>query len=65
MGGTLEFINGSVPMVAWPHFGDQHVNAELLENNGAALILANKIRLSKDDDFTMSYVDQVFDEYKI
>lgn len=31
MGGTLEFINACVPIIAWPHFADQHTNAELLE----------------------------------
>jgi len=56
MGGTLEFINGSVPLVAWPHFADQHTNAELLERNGVAKILHNKMRMSADHDETMSYV---------
>ena len=30
-GGTLEFINAGIPMVCFPHFGDQGDNSRLIE----------------------------------
>jgi hypothetical protein len=29
-GNTLEFITGNVPVVIFPHFGDQSYNAQLI-----------------------------------
>lgn len=65
MGGTTEFINASVPLIAWPHFGDQHFNAECLEKVGVAKILFNEMRLSKDVDECYAYCKEVFDAQKI
>ena len=56
----MEFINASVPLIAWPHFGDQHTLAELFESNGAGIVLYNKMRFTSDEDRTYSYVDEVF-----
>ena len=39
MGGTLEFINASIPSVLWPHFADQHDLAVIMEKKGIGKIL--------------------------
>jgi UDP:flavonoid glycosyltransferase YjiC (YdhE family) len=64
-GGVNEFINASVPVIAWPHFADQHHNCELLEKAGVAIVLVNKMRLTKDEDATLAYVDVEFNEQKV
>ena len=38
-GGTLEFINAALPVLTLAHFGDQPMNAELLEDSGMAINL--------------------------
>ena len=50
MGGTLEFINASIPSVCWPHFADQHDLAVIMEKQGIGKILYNKERMVKDFD---------------
>lgn len=41
-GGTSEFVSAGVPIVAFPHFFDQHDNATELEKRKIAVILANR-----------------------
>lgn len=41
-GGTLEFIFAGLPILAYPHFGDQPMNAELLVERGVAVMLPNR-----------------------
>ena len=60
-GGTLEFIQNKVPVIAWPHFFDQHPNAEALVEAGAGVILLNKPRVSGDWDVVSTYKDPEFD----
>ena len=60
MGGTFEFINASQPCITWPHFADQHMNCDLLEKAGVAIVLVNKYRISKEVDETYSYVKEAF-----
>jgi UDP:flavonoid glycosyltransferase YjiC (YdhE family) len=50
MGGTLEFINASIPSVLWPHFADQHDLAVIMAKKGIGKILFNKERMVKDYD---------------
>ena len=39
MGGTLEFINAGIPIICFPHFGDQSINTEILRDRGVAIPL--------------------------
>ena len=64
-GGTLEFITSGVPVVAFPHFGDQHDNAEQLEKRKVGVILHNKVRISNDNNVLASYIDPAFDAQKV
>ena len=36
-GGTTEFIMAGVPMVTFPHFGDQPMNSTMLIESGAGI----------------------------
>ena len=65
MGETLEFINANKPLIAWPHFFDQHDNAENLAEVGAAKILFSKTRISKYQGDGLSYDRPSFDENKV
>lgn len=40
-GGTTEYIMAGIPMLCYPFFGDQIMNANLLVERGAALKLQN------------------------
>ena len=64
-GGVLEFITAGVPIVALPHFDDQHDNAEMLAKRKAAVILHNEKRESKESIKVLSYYDPVFDANKV
>ena len=62
-GGTSEFVSCGVPVVAFPHFFDQHDNAVEMEKRKVALILANRgLKLEQDFDKIASYKDPAFDE---
>jgi UDP:flavonoid glycosyltransferase YjiC (YdhE family) len=54
-GAALEFSNLGVPVVAWPHFEDQHDNSEEFVKRKCGVMLAN-IRISSMDlDVMHSY----------
>lgn len=38
-GGTLEFISAGIPVVCFPHFGDQPGNSEMLVERGVGILL--------------------------
>lgn len=60
-GGTLEFINAGVPVVAFPHFADQFGNADLMIKAGAAVELGrNKFTMKTEDAVTIK--KPIFDE---
>lgn len=42
-GGTVEFVAAGLPVLAFHHFGDQPINADLLVEAGMALKLHNKV----------------------
>ena len=62
---TLEFINSNIPIIAWPHFFDQHDNAENLAQAGATKILFSKTRITKYPGDGLSYDRTSFDEVKV
>lgn len=43
-GGTLEFIAMRVPVVTFPHFSDQPLNADQIVDAGAGIHLLDKLR---------------------
>ena len=49
-GGVLEFIGAGLPTVAFPHYGDQFVNTELLVSKDAAVVLHSNEDWSTDLD---------------
>ena len=65
MGGTTECIGTGTPAVTWPHFGDQQPNSECLVNNGAAIALWNKMRLSKKIEENTTFAEPIFTSEKI
>ena len=61
-GATLEFTSMGIPIVAWPHFGDQHPNAEMLcDEKNVAVMLYNKKRMTSDLTEIYSYTKEAFD----
>ena len=66
-GGTLELISQGIPTVVWPHFGDQHINADLLKKAGAATVLYYNKRLEKPADALKihSYEEPIFTSQKV
>jgi len=65
-GATLEFTSMGIPIVAWPHFEDQHPNAEMLVNEKkVAVMLCNIKRHTSDLDKMYSYIDPAFDDNKV
>ena len=55
-----------VPVVAFPHFFDQHDNATEMEKRKVALILANRgLKLEPDMDKLLSYKEPAFYEKKV
>lgn len=64
-GGALEFISMGIPVVAWPHFADQPVNANLLIDAGAGVMLCNKTRMSTEMAEQITYREKEFDSEKV
>lgn len=64
-GGTLEFIAAGLPIVAWPHFGDQHDNGDLIGETKIGIVLFNKMRFESLTEKMLSYYDPVFDAQKV
>jgi len=61
-GGTLEFIGAAVPIVAFPHFGDQPANAVEMVKRNIAVILHNRGDVFTTDLLSLStYPEPVFD----
>ena len=65
MGGTSETIAAGVPVITWPHFGDQQPNSECLIRNKVGIALTNKIRVSKKIAENITFKDPIFDAAKI
>jgi UDP:flavonoid glycosyltransferase YjiC (YdhE family) len=58
----MEFIGAGVPLVAFAHFGDQHVNAKLVTDGKAGVELYNQEASNPMDvDQNLSRLDPVFD----
>ena len=50
-GGTLEFVNAALPVLCFPHFGDQATDAmNLIEARAALSLIAPSLADSRDDD---------------
>lgn len=58
-GGLTEFIMSGVPMVTFPHFGDQHTNANLIIDNGCGLFLQNN-KTEAQPDYSKGYDNFAF-----
>ena len=58
-GGTLEFIFAGIPVICYPHFGDQPANANLLVERGVGVYLPNQ--KINPTSITRTFVDPVFD----
>ena len=64
-GGTGEFINAAVPVLCFPHFADQPINAKQLIDAGAALMLYENKTKSLEAAKTATVLNPAFDEEKI
>ena len=64
-GATQEFIGAGVPVIAFPHFGDQHYYAELLRDMKAGVILYSKRRDFEEGPVQMEYKEPVFDGERV
>ena len=60
-GGTLEFMSAAKPVMTFPHFGDQCINAQNLIDAGAAIgLIASETAERNVDEDNMSYPEVVF-----
>lgn len=60
-GATLEFIHATVPVLTWPHFGDQPYNAQNLEEANAGIGLIPWKAGNRNVDITnCSFYKEVF-----
>ena len=60
-GGTLEFISAAMPVLTFAHFGDQPVNAQLMEDAGMGINLYRQMGDSqRNDDITFYHRDPGF-----
>lgn len=60
-GATQEFIGAGVPVVAFPHFGDQHYYGDLLQDMKAGVVLYGKRRDYDEGPDQMVYRTPAFD----
>jgi len=65
MGGTSETISAGLPVVTWPHMGDQSPNSECLIRNKVGISLYSKMRVSKKIDDNLTFKEPIFDSKKI
>lgn len=64
-GGTLEFISFGVPVVIWPHFGDQNDNSTLLVEAGAGVELCRKKKHDTTIEAMSTYKTKVFEAVNV
>jgi hypothetical protein len=67
-GATLEAIGAGKPVLAWPGFGDQPMNADMLVALGMSEILAGSATENNDMDYDtlrFHWPDPVFDSAKL
>lgn len=64
-GGCLEFVGAGVPVVTFPHFGDQPINSNLLVERKAAVLLHQQDKNPFDFEGALTYKDVAFDHKKV
>jgi UDP:flavonoid glycosyltransferase YjiC (YdhE family) len=64
-GATQEFIGAGIPIVAFPHFGDQHYYGDLLVEMKAGIILYNKRRDFEEGPVQMTYEAPAFEGKRV
>lgn len=65
-GGILECIGAGVPMVTFPHLGDQNSNSDLVVSQGVAVELHNKPKANQFDLLEgLTYREPAFDHTKV
>lgn len=61
----MEFIGAGIPMIAFPHFGDQHANARLLTDQKASVELYNVPAKGGDIADHLTRESACFDQAKV
>lgn len=56
-------MTNGVPVVTWPHYGDQHINSSLITDKKAGITLFSEPRgpFEKDFEKISTYEQPVFD----
>lgn len=63
-GGIMECIGAAVPMVTFPHFGDQSINSDLIVESKIGVELHSEDRTLETKD-PLTYRQPVFDDKKV
>lgn len=57
MGGSTECISAGIPVVTWPHFGDQQPNSQCItKDNKAGIALYDEVRMSNKIDENLTFL---------